>query len=216
MSAPELSAPRHSGELPAPASHAPLAAAPPAPPARPRVVVVGTALAAAGVLVFFAGALAVYAQLRSRTLATEGSWLPEDSVFPLQQPNVMLLALLMGSITIQWAVDAIKRDDRPQAYLALGLTEVFGFAVLNMAAYLYSIMTLDAASGVMAVMTYTITGAHLAVLVVAMVFVALMAFRALGGQYTSRQHDGMSAAALFWHAQVVVFAFIWFAIYITK
>jgi cytochrome c oxidase subunit 3 len=68
----------------------------------------------------------------------------------------------------------------------------------------------------MAVMTYTITGAHLAMLVAAMIFVALMAFRALGGQFTGRQHDGMSAAALFWHAQVVAFAFIWYAIYITK
>jgi cytochrome c oxidase subunit 3 len=53
-------------------------------------------------------------------------------------------------------------------------------------------------------------------LVGAMVFTGLMAFRALGGQYTSRQHDGVSAAALFWHVQTVVFLFIWYAIYITK
>jgi cytochrome c oxidase subunit 3 len=199
-----------------PASHSPIAEAPPAPPARPRVVAVGTALVAAGVLVFFAGALAIYAQVRARTLATTGSWLPEESVFPLQQPNVMMLALLMSSITVQWAVDAIKRNDRPQAYLALGMTELFGFATLNMAAYLYSLLKLDAASGPMAVMTYAITGSHLALLVICMIFVALMAFRAFGGQLTGRQHDGMSAAALFWHAQVVAFAFIWYAIYITK
>jgi heme/copper-type cytochrome/quinol oxidase subunit 3 len=199
-----------------PASHAPVLSAPPAPPARPRVVAVGAALVSAGVLVFFAGALGIYAEVRSHTLAEAGSWLARDSVFPLQQPNVMMLALLMSSITIQWAVDAIKRDDRPQAYLALGITELFGFATLNMAGYLYSVMKLDAATGPMAIMTYAITGAHVAVLVAAMIFVALMAFRALGGQFTGRQHDGVSAAALFWHAQVVAFAFIWYAIYITK
>jgi cytochrome c oxidase subunit 3 len=200
-----------------PASHAPIAAAPPAPPARPRVVAVGAALSAAGVLAFFAGAIAVYAQVRARTLADPSlTWLPETAVFPLQQPNVMMLALLMSSVTIQWAVDAIKRNDRPQAYLALGMTELFGFATLNMAAYLYSIMKLDAASGPMGVMVYAITGTHLALLVICMVFVALMAFRAFGGQFTGRQHDGMSAAALFWHAQVVAFAFVWYAIYITQ
>jgi hypothetical protein len=43
-----------------------------------------------------------------------------------------------------------------------------------------------------------------------------MSFRALGGQYTSRQHDGISAAALAWHAQVAIFFVIWLAIYITK
>jgi heme/copper-type cytochrome/quinol oxidase subunit 3 len=199
-----------------PASHSPITSAPPAPPARPRVVVVGTALAVAGVLAFFAGALAVYAEVRAHTLATGGTWLPEGAVFPLQQPNVIILALIMSSITMQWAVDAIKRDDRPQAYLALGITELFGFATLNMAAYLYSVLQLDAASGAMAILTYAITGAYLALLVAAMIFVALMAFRALGGQFSSRQYDGMSAAALFWHGQVLVFAFIWFAIFITK
>ena len=199
-----------------PASHAPIAAAPPAPPARPRVVAVGTALASAGVLAFFAGALAVYAQVRSAALLDRQTWLPEGAVLPLQQPNVIILALLMGSVTVQWAVDAIKRDDRPQAYLALGLTELMGFATLNMAAYLYSVIHLDAASGPMAVMTYAITGAHVVVLVAAMIFLALMAFRALGGQFTGRQHDGMAAAAMFWHVQVVAFAFIWYTIYITK
>jgi heme/copper-type cytochrome/quinol oxidase subunit 3 len=67
-----------------------------------------------------------------------------------------------------------------------------------------------------AVLVYTITGAHLAMLVVAMIFIGLMAFRALGGQQTSRQHDGVSAAALFWHAMVVVYAIIWYAIFVTK
>jgi heme/copper-type cytochrome/quinol oxidase subunit 3 len=199
-----------------PASHRPIGDAPPAPAPRPRVVAVGTALASAAVLLFFAGALGVYIQVRAKTLGQGGLWLPEDSVVPLQQPNVIFLALLMGSVTVQWAVDAIKREDRPQAFLALGLTEVFGIATINMAAYLFSVMRLDAASGAMAVMTYSITGAYVAVLVVAMIFVALMAFRALGGQYAGRQSDGISAAALFWHAQVVAFAFIWYAIYITK
>ena len=199
-----------------PASHAPIAAAPPAPPARPRVVAVGTALVGAGVLAFFAGALAVYAQVRSTALLDRQTWLPEGAVLPLQQPNVIILALLMGSVTVQWAVDAIKRDDRPQAYLALGLTELMGFATLNMAAYLYRVMELDSSSSAMAVMTYAITGAHVVLLVGAMIFVGLMAFRALGGQFTGRQHDGMSAAAMFWHVQVVAFAFIWYTIYITK
>jgi cytochrome c oxidase subunit 3 len=199
-----------------PASHAPIAEAPPAPPTRPRVVAVGTALASAGVLMFFAGALGIYTTLRASTLAEGGTWLPEGAVLPLQQPNVIILALLMGSVTVTWAVDAVRRNDRPHAYLALGLTELLGFATLNMAAYLYSVMKLDAGSGPMGVMTYAITGAHVATLVAAMIFVALMAFRALGGQYSGRQTDGMLAAAMFWHVQVVAFAFIWYTIYITK
>jgi cytochrome c oxidase subunit 3 len=191
--------------------------APDAPVARPRVLMVGTAFAVAAMLMAFAGLIGIYLAERSATIYGGSPWIPEGVVIPLNQPNVMLFALLSSSITIQWAVDAVRRDDRPHAYVALGLTVVFGFAVLNMAAYLYSVMGLDmSVPGVTPVLIYTITGLHLIALLGAIVFTILMAFRALGGQYTSRQYDGLSAAALFWHAQVVVYVAIWYAIYITK
>ena len=200
-----------------PASYAPVEAAPAAPPARPRVVMVGTAFAASAIFMFFVGLIGLYLTLRAGVVADKGTWVPAKVVMPLQQPNVMVLALLSSSVMIQWAVDAIRRNDRQQAYLAFGVTLVFGFGVLNMAAYLYSVMKLDlAAPTPFAALVYTITGAHLLMLVGSMVFTGLMAFRALGGQYTSRQHDGVSAAALFWHVQTAVFLFIWYAIYITK
>ena len=97
------------------------------------------------------------------------------------------------------------------------ITVIFGLGVINMGAYLYTVMGLDmSVASITPVLIYTITGAHLIMLAGAILFAGLMAFRALGGQYTSRQYDGLSAAALFWHAQVVVFLVIWYAIYITK
>lgn len=200
-----------------PASYAPVEAAPAAPLARPRMVMVGTAFAAAGFFMLFVGLIGIYLTMRAGVIAERGTWIPAKVTMPLHQPNVMLLALLMSSVTIQWAVNAIRRDDRQQAYLAFGVTLVFGVAVLNLAAYLYTIMGLDMTTATpFSALVYTITAAHLLMLVGAMIFVGLMAFRALGGQYTSRQYDGVSAAVLFWHVQTVVFLFVWYAIYITK
>jgi cytochrome c oxidase subunit 3 len=191
--------------------------APEAPVARPRVLMVGTAFAIAAMLMTFAALIGIYLTERSTAIYSGTAWIPEGVVIPLNQPNVMLFALLSSSITIQWAVDAARRDDRQQAYLALGLTVVFGIAVINMAAYLYSVMGLDmSVASLTPVLIYTITGLHIAALAGAILFTGLMAFRALGGQYTSRQYDGLSAAALFWHAQVIVYVAIWYAIYITK
>ena len=191
--------------------------APEAPVARPRVLMVGTAFAIAAMLMAFAALIGIYLTERSATIFSGTAWIPDGVVIPLNQPNVMLFALISSSITIQWAVDAARRDDRQQAYLALAITAIFGIAVINMGAYLYSVMGLDmSVASITPVLIYTITGAHLLVLAGAILFTGLMAFRALGGQYTSRQYDGLSAAALFWHAQVVVFLAIWYAIYITK
>ena len=49
-----------------------------------------------------------------------------------------------------------------------------------------------------------------------MVFVALMAFRTLGGQYSGRDSEGIAAAAIFWNASVAIYLVIWYAVYVTK
>ena len=188
----------------------------PPPVQRPRVLIVGTAFAVAGVLMALLSLLAIYLAERSAVISAGDTWLPQGVAIPLDQPNIILGSLLMSVVTVQWAVYAIARDDRVNAYLALGTTLLFGFMVVVMTAYLYSLMGLDVAANPQSVLIYAITGGHLAFLIGSMIYLGLMAFRALGGQFTSRQHDGISAAALAWHAQVAIFFVIWLAVYITK
>ncbi len=192
-------------------------ALPPAPPVqRPRVLVVGAAFAAAASLMVFVGLIGIYLAERTDTLATSDAWLPKELTIPLQQPNTMLFTLLMSCVTMQWAVSAIAKDDRVNSYLALGVTFVFGFATIVMTTYLWGLMGADITANVQSVLIYTITGAHILMLVIAMLFLALMGFRALAGSFTSRQHDGITAAALFWYATVAVYVLIWISIYVTK
>ena len=51
-----------------------------------------------------------------------------------------MLTMALSVVTMQWAVYAIARDDRPHAYLALGLTGLFGVAVINQTVFLYNQM----------------------------------------------------------------------------
>lgn len=182
---------------------------------RPRTLFIGTAYATVAVLMFFAALFALYVQLRSDTLAAGEGWIAEGTI-SLVPGGMMMLTMALSVVTMQWAVYAIARDDRPHAYLALGLTALFGVAVINQTVYLYNQMGFVVSETVPAVLIYTITGAHLAMLGAAIIFVGLMAFRALAGQFSSRQADGIAAAALFWYATVAVYAVIYYAIYITK
>jgi len=197
----------------------PALAGPVPPPieTRPRVLLVGTAFGAAATVMVFAGLLGVYLTDRVSAVAGGGKWIPAGVTMPLTQPNMMLLTLIMSVVTVQWAVVAIKNDDRTNTYLALGVSLILGFAFIVEMGYLYSIMkwTLIVAPA-QATLVYVITGAHLAMLIGSMIFVILMGFRALAGQFTSRQHDGIAAAALYWHVMVAVYAIIWFAIFVTK
>ena len=190
---------------------------PPAPAVqRPRVLVVGTAFAAAASFMVFVGLIGIYLAARADVIASGTAWLPKGVTIPLQQPNTMFITLIMSVFTMQRAVAAIAKNDRVNAYLAMGLTLMLGIATIVMTTYLWYLMKLDIASGIQGVLIYTITGAHIVMLVVAMIFVALMGLRALGGQFTARQHDGITAAAVFWYAMVAVYALIWISIYVTK
>ncbi len=190
--------------------------APPAPPARPRVLIVGTAFAMAAVLMVFAGLLGIYLYQRSAAVSVGDAWIPQGITIPLQQPTVMLFTLIAASVAVQWAVSAVANGDRVNSYIALGLTFLFGIGFVNMASYLYTLMELDVGANSQAVLIYTITGAQIAMVIAAMLFAAVSGFRALVGQETSRAHDGVSAAAIVWHANLAVFFLIWLVIYVTK
>jgi cytochrome c oxidase subunit 3 len=177
---------------------------------------VGTMFAVAAVVMVFVALIGIYLTQRAAVVGAGDTWLPDDVAIPLSQPNINMFTLLMGSVTVQWAVYAIARDDRVNTYLALGTTLVLAFMYIVTQSYLWSLMGLDITANPQSVLLWAITAGHLAFLVATMVFLGLMAFRALGGQFTSRQHDGISAAALAWHAMVAVYFVIWIAVYITK
>jgi heme/copper-type cytochrome/quinol oxidase subunit 3 len=190
--------------------------APPPAPRRPRVLLVGSALAASAAAMAIVGLVAVYVAIRAETLAGGGTWLPEGTTLPLTPGNMGLTSLLMSGVTMQWAVYALRNSDRVHAYVALGVTLLLGLSFFNSTAYLYSQSGLGIADSGQALLIYTITGMHLAMAAGGLVFALVMGFQALGGQLTGRAAEGMSAAALFWHVTIGVYAVVWYAIYITK
>lgn len=189
----------------------------PAPePTRPRVLLVGTAFAAGAAATGVCALVAMYAQLRTQSLAAEGGWLPEETVIPLTPGNFGLLSLGMSLVTAAWAVYALRNDDRVHAWLAVAVTIVFGLSFVTDTVYLWQQSGLVVGEQPQAVLIYTITGAHVAMAAVGMLYLLVMGFRSLGGQLTGRAAEGMEAAALFWYVTVAVYAVVWYTIYVTK
>jgi len=192
------------------------AGAPAAAPARPRLVLIGTALTIMAFAMVFTGMFAVYFLQRAEF---GPGWIPDGAgTIPLSPASVMLVTLGMSMVTVQWVKWAIAHDDRLNTYLAAGFTLVLAVAFLNQASFLYTSMGWEVAGehAVQAVLIYAITGSQILMLVAAMLFLALMSLRALGGQYSARDHEGLTAAVLFWHAAVIAYAVIWAAIYNVK
>ena len=191
---------------------APLAA----PLPRQRTLLVGTVFGTAATLMYFAGLLGVYLRERSDALSEGGEWIPSSANIQLASPTVAAWTMLMSVVTMQWAVYSIARDDRPHAILATTLTTLFGLSVVVATSFQYTEMGLVADESIAAVLIYTISASHLAMIAIGLVFLLLMAFRALAGQYSSRQTDGFVAASIYWYAVVFVYVVIWTAIFVLK
>lgn len=186
------------------------------PKVRARSLLVGTGFAIAASVMYFAGLFGVYLQQRAAANAAGIDWIPSSARIELTAPTMIMWTLIISVAIMQWAVYSIARDDRPHALLAIGATLAMGSMVLVQYGWQYTQMGLVADESVAAVLIYAISGSHLIMVILAMVFVALMGFRALAGQYSSGQTDGIVAASLFWYVTVFVYFFVWIGVFIAK
>jgi heme/copper-type cytochrome/quinol oxidase subunit 3 len=184
------------------------------PPARPRVLLVATALASAAVVMAFTGLMAIYLQERSATIAETGAWFDGNTI-PLTPGNMSLVGFGLSVVFMHWAVEAIGRDDRRHTWLAFGAVLFVGVFHFVGTAFLYFQSGFEVATK-QGALVYGLTGAHLALTGAGLLFAALMAFRTLGGQYSAKDREGVVAATVFWWAVALTYGAVWYAVYVTK
>lgn len=185
-------------------------------PTRPRLLLIATALASASVLIGYAAIVGFYLDQRAAVRPGGDTWLPEGVRIPLTQPNFMLLTMAFSAVSVMWALSSVRHDDRANAFLAFGLTLVFGFAQVAQTAYLFTLMALPVAGAPAGALILTLIGMQLAVTAAAMAYLVAMALRTLGGGYSSNDYEGVLSAVVFWMTSVGVYTLLWYAVYITK
>ncbi|MCB1282860.1 MAG: cytochrome c oxidase subunit 3 [Microthrixaceae bacterium] len=178
---------------------------------RRRQLLFGTVFVSIAVAMYQLALVGLYLQERS---ARSNVWFAEHTI-PLTQPNMQLSALGLSVVFVQWAVWAIARNQRGQAYFALGCTLLMGFAFLNQTTFLWTEIGLPM-TNVEGPLFYAVTASHFAIIVAAMVFLLVTAFRTLAGSNSAEHPEGVSAAALFWHVSVALYTVVWLAVYIMK
>lgn len=183
---------------------------------RARTVQIGTAFAMAGVVMYFAGLVGMYLRARADFRRAGLEWIPESVDVQLTAPTIILWTFIISLPVAHWAHYSIRNDDRPHAYMALGLTIVLGLMTINQAAFNFNAMSLVLGGSRAETMILLVAGSHMALTVVGLLFFVVVAFRALTGQFTSRYTDGIAAAIMFWYVVTVLYLVVWLLIYVSK
>ena len=188
----------------------------PAPaPIRPRTVTVGALLGTAAAFIAFCSLAALYVQQRQQARAAGEEWFPADSI-EMGPAGMMMATLVLSAVTVQWAVQAARAEDRPHGFLALGVTLMFGAAVLNQFWFVYQDTGFAVDASNAQLLFYAVTGSFIVMLVAAMIILTVTTLRSLLGPFGRDLAHAVQAAAWFWHATVVCYSLVWYGVFLNK
>ena len=147
------------------------------------------------------------------------TWPDRFQVFHINFITAMTFILISSSATMATAVAGAKRGDARTAIRFLGLTILGGLCFLGMQAYEWTTIIQDGARlhtnpwGVPAFSAFffMITGFHGTHVLIGVIIMAVVAWRASRGKYTEQ---GIELAGLYWHFVDLVWVFVFGCFYL--
>jgi cytochrome c oxidase subunit 3 len=173
----------------------------------------GVILFVASECIFFAALFGAYFTVRAQATV----WPPkgiEGLEVPL--PAIATAMLILSSVTMQFAIWAIRRGDRRTMMRFLKLTLLLGGVFLGMQAYDYSQLGFSIHDTVYGTTFFTMTGFHGAHVAGGLVFIYLMLSRGWQGQLTSENHTALEGCAIYWHFVDIVWVGLFSTLYLLK
>jgi heme/copper-type cytochrome/quinol oxidase subunit 3 len=146
---------------------------------------------------------------------------PHTSVWPPNGPPELKLALpntvilLLSSVAVWWGERGVKSRSRGQQIAGLGFALALGAIFAAVQVFEWKTRTYSISSHPYGSLYFTITGFHMAhVLVGLIVLAALLAWAALG-YFGPRRDAALSSGAAYWHFVDAVWLAVFVTFYIT-
>ena len=137
-----------------------------------------------------------------------------DPIFGVGLPTLNTIELLISSVTMQFAVNAIKKGDRTALRNWLITTLVLGVLFLIGQGYEYTKLGFLPDNGVFSAVFFTLTGFHGAHVTGGVLMNFYVFLRTTKGHFTANRHLAVEAASIYWHFVDVVWIGLFTTIYI--
>lgn len=122
--------------------------------------------------------------------------------------------LIGGSVTMWWGERGIRRGQRTPLLLGLAATLVLGIVFLSLQGWEWSRQTFSLSSGVYGSLYFTITGFHMAHVLVGLAMLAVLFVWTALDYFDANRHSAVSIGVIYWHFVTVVWLAVFFTFYI--
>ena len=132
-------------------------------------------------------------------------------------PAINTMLLLTSGLTVTYAHHALKKQDRKNLIIGLGLTIALGFIFVGFQAYeymhAYSELNLRLTTGIYGSTFYMLTGFHGFHVSLGAVMLTVILYRCIKGHFSGDNHFGFEAVAWYWHFVDVVWLGLFVFVY---
>lgn len=161
---------------------------------------------------FFGGLIATYMVYKGQSVV--GPY-PAD-VFDIELTTLSTFVLLMSSLNMVLALNAVQKGNKKGSLLWIGMTALFGMIFLGFQAYEFTHFYhqgLKLSTSLFGSSFYIMTGFHGAHVTVGVLWLLTLWFQALRGELGPDQATRVEVAGLYWHfvdiVWIVIFTFVY-------
>lgn len=142
------------------------------------------------------------------------AWAPDTHpTMKLAGPNTLIL--LLSSVAVWWGEDGAKKGHRGRQLGGLGIGILLGVVFLVVQVFEWKAKTYSLTSGSYGSLYFTVTGFHMAHVVVGLLMlIAVWIWSALG-LFNPRRHAPVSISSIYWHFVDVVWLAVFFSFYVS-
>jgi heme/copper-type cytochrome/quinol oxidase subunit 3 len=143
-----------------------------------------------------------------------GAW-PPGGAPKLTLAIAGTIVLLVGSVTMWWGEDGIRKGRRGQLLIGLGASILLALAFIALEGTEWTRKGFSLTSNVYGSLYFTITGFHLLHVIVGVLMLAMLFVWSLLNYFGARRHSTVSIAVMYWHFVTAVWVAVFFTFYLT-
>ena len=147
-------------------------------------------------------------------IVADAEWPAEGKHLPVAIAGVNTAILLSSSITMHWALEGARHENRRAMRVGLLTTFLLGLTFLTVQINEYVHLGFAPADNAQGTIFYGLTGLHGAHVFVGLTLLLFATIRAFRGHFSAKEHRGVEVPGIYWHFVDVMWVFVYSTIYI--